>query len=260
MCVEEDIRTGFRLGRADSPLVFPAPWNIMRTSIVLLAILVAGIAVPAAVAASLKPMSATYSVVRDGKAVGDALYSLVANQDGSWTLRSVTKGSAGMARLVGLDVREESTFRWLDGKPEGMRYDYRQDAAIKHKQREIDFDWRAHQAHVRDNGKSFVYDIQAGTIDRSTVAIALGLALAAGAHDATLPVAAKDHVEQQRYESRGEEKIDVPAGSFHAIRVDRTDAAGKARSWYAPSVSALPLRVEQLQGDGSTIVMELKQR
>jgi hypothetical protein len=234
--------------------------NIMRTSLALLAILLAGVVAPAAMAASLKPMSATYSVARDGKAVGDALYTLVANHDGSWTLRSVTKGSAGMARLFGLDVREESTFRWLDGKPEGLHYDYKQDAAIKHKQREIDFDWRAQQAHVRDNGKSFVYEIPAGTIDRSTVAVALGLALAAGAHGATLPVAAKDHVEQQRYESRGEEKIDVPAGSFNAIRIERTDASGKARSWYAPSVSTLPLRVEQTQGDGSMIVMELKQR
>jgi hypothetical protein len=232
----------------------------MRTRRALLAILLAGAVVSLAMAASLRPMSATYSVVRDGKAVGDALYTLVANQDGSWTLRSVTKGSAGMARLVGLDVREESTFRWLDGRPQGLHYDYKQDAAVKHKQREIDFDWHAQQAHVRDNGKNFVYEIQSGTIDRSTVAIALGLALAAGAHDTTLPVAAKDHVEQQRYQSHGEEKIDVPAGSFQAIRVDRTDAAGKARSWYAPSVSTLPLRIEQIQGDGSTIVMELKQR
>lgn len=209
-------------------------------------------------AANLQPMNATYSVVRDGKPIGDANYSLVANADGTWTLRSQTRGSAGMAKLLGLDVREESKFRWADGKPQGLHYDYRQDAAIKSKRREIDFDWNSREARVRDNGKNFAYAIPQGTIDRSTVAVALGQVVAAGGRDATLPVAAKDHVEQQTYAARGEEKISVPAGSFDAVRVERTDVAGKARSWYAPSVTALPLRVEQLQGDGSMIVMELR--
>jgi hypothetical protein len=228
----------------------------MRITFSMLTLCVAGIA--AAQAAPPKPMSATYAVVRDGKPIGDANYVLVANPDGTWTLRSQTHGSAGMARLLGLEVREESTFRWADDKPQGLHYDYKQDAAIKSKRREIDFDWRENQARVHDNGKNFAYAIPAGTIDRSTVAVALGQAIASGAHDAALPVAAKDHVEQQTFAIRGEEKINVPAGSFNAIRIERTDTPGKARSWYAPSVTTLPLRVEQLQGDGSTIVMELR--
>ena len=229
----------------------------MRETIFLLAALAL---VGSAGAANLRPMNATYSVVRDGKAIGDAHYILVANPDGTWTLRSQTHGSAGMAKLLGLDVREESTFRWTDGKPQGLHYDYKQDAAIKSKRREIDFDWNAQQARVRDNGKRFAYAIPPGAIDRSTVAIALGQAVASGAHDAALPVAAKDHVEQQTFAARGEEKISVPAGSFNAVRVERTDAAGKARSWYAPDVTTLPIRVEQTQGDGSMIVMELRSR
>jgi len=213
-----------------------------------------------AAAADLKPQRAVYSVARDGKPVGDATYSLASNPDGTWTLQSVTTGSAGMAKLVGLDVHEQSTFRWDNGQPQGVRYDYRQDAAIKHKQRTIDFDWPSREAHVRDNGKDFSYAIEPGTIDRSTVAVQLGMLLAGGAHDATLSVAQKDHLEQQRFAAQGEESIHVPAGTFKAIRVERTDASGKARSWYAPNLTALPLRVEQVQGDGSTIVMELRQR
>jgi hypothetical protein len=214
----------------------------------------------AAAGADLKPQHAVYAVVRDGKPIGDATYSLASNPDGSWTLESITKGSAGMARLVGLDVREQSTFRWENGQPQGVRYDYKQDAAIKHKQRTIDFDWQAHEAHVRDNGKDFSYAIEPGTIDRSTVAVQLGMLLASGAHDASLSVAQKDHLEQQRFAAQGEESISVPAGTFKAIRVERTDVSGKARSWYAPNLTSLPLRVEQVQGDGSTIVMELRQR
>ena len=210
--------------------------------------------------ADLKPVTAVYTVMRDGKAVGDATYNLAPNGDGTWTLHSATKGSAGMAKLVGLDVRENSTFQWRDGKPQGVRYDYKQDAAIKHKDRTIDFDWTAQRANVVDNGKNFSYALPANTIDRSTVALTLGMMLADGAHEATLAVAAKDHVEQQRYQVRGTEKIDVPAGSFQAVHIERTDVQGKASSWYAPNVATLPVRVEQVQGDGSTIVMDLKQR
>jgi len=208
----------------------------------------------------LKPQHAVYAVARDGKTVGDATYSLAGNPDGSWTLQSETRGSAGMAKLVGLDVHEQSTFRWDNGQAQGVRYDYKQDAAIKHKQRSIDFDWSAREARVHDNGKDFHYAIEPGTIDRSTVAVQLGVLLGAGAHDATLNVAQKDHLEQQRFAAQGEDSISVPAGTFKAIRVERTDAAGKARSWYAPQLTTLPVRVEQVQGDGSTIVMELRKR
>jgi len=245
----------FRFRLAASRPVFPTLHVIMRLLIGTAALIALSCA---AHAATLKPVSATYAVVRDGKPIGDANYVLVANPDGTWTLRSQTHGSAGMARLLGLEVREESTFRWTDGKPQGVHYDYKQDAAIKSKRREIDFDWHANQARVHDNGKNFAYAIPVGTIDRSTVAVALGQAIASGAHDAALPVAAKDHVEQQTFATRGEEKITIPAGSFNAVRIERTDVAGKARSWYAPNVTTLPLRVEQLQGDGSMIVMELK--
>jgi hypothetical protein len=212
------------------------------------------------VAADLKPQQAVYAVTRDGQVIGEATYSLAPAGDGVWTLESVTRGSAGMAKLVGLDVHEQSTFRWDHGAAEGLHYDYRQDAAIKHKRRTIDFDWRAGEAHVRDNGKDFRYAITPGTIDRNTVALALGTALAAGARTATLAVAQKDHLEQQRFEVQAEESVSVPAGTFRTRRVERTDAAGKARSWYAPEVGLLPLRLEQTQGDGSTIVLELRRR
>ncbi len=211
-------------------------------------------------AAELKPMSAVYSVSRDGKAVGDATYTLKSNNDGTWTLTSITHGTSGMARMLGLDVREESTFRWKDGRAEGVRYDYRQDAAIKHKQRQIDFDWSTKQARVQDGKDAFTYAISPGTMDRSSIALVLGEALASGARDVTVPVAVKDHIEQQHFVAQAEESIQVPAGNFKAVKFERTDMPGKARSWYAPSVTTLPLRVEQVSSDGSNIVLELKQR
>lgn len=205
--------------------------------------------------ATLKPEQAAYTVTRDGKAIGTATYALAANADGTWTLHSETRGTGGMAKLLGLDVREDSVFGLRDGRLQGLRYDYRQDAAIKHKQRSIDFDAHAGQIHVRDNGKDFRYALVDGAIDRSTVAVALGLALANGATSVTLPVAVRDRVEMQQYMVRGGAVIDLPGGRYEATEIDRTDAPGKVmKSWYAQGL--LPVRVEQPQHDGKAIVLE----
>lgn len=209
-------------------------------------------------AETLKPDQAQYTVSRDGKPIGAATYSLVANADGTWTLHSETRGTGGMARLLGLDVREESTFALRDGALQGLHYDYKQDAAIKSRRRTIAFDWNTRQAHVRDNGRDFRYATPPGAIDRSAVAVALGLAFADGAKTVSLPVAVRDRVEQQQFAVRGKMSISVPAGKFAATEIDRTDAPGKAKSWYAADTGLLPVRVEQKQHDGSIIVMERK--
>src|SRR4051812_23579069 len=92
----------------------------MNKFICILVLLATGNVAVATPAADLKPTRAVYAVSRDGKTVGDATYSLSSNPDGSWTLQSETKGSAGMARLVGLDVHEQSTFRRDNGKAQGQ--------------------------------------------------------------------------------------------------------------------------------------------
>ncbi len=214
----------------------------------------------AAQAADLKPASAVYTVVRDGKPIGDANYTLSSNPDGTWTLRSEMQGTSGTARLVGLNIREESTFRWNGGKVESIRYDYKQEATFKSSVKRIDFDHAAKQAHSRDGKSNFDYAIPANALDRTNLTLVLGAAAASGQRDLTVPVAGRDHVESQHFAVKGEETIEIPAGSFKTVRYERDDMPGKARSWYAPSAGILPLRFEKAQGDGSVIALELKQR
>lgn len=213
-----------------------------------------------AAAAELKPASAIYTVIRDGKAIGDAKYTLSENPDGTWALRSEMHGTSGMARLVGLDVREESTFRWNAGRIESLRYDYRQEATFKNTNKRIEFDHGAGRAHSRDGKAAFDYAIPPDALDRTNLTLVLGAAAANGRHDLTVPVAGRDHVEPQHFALKAEETIQVPAGSFKSVRYERDDMPGKARSWYAPASGLLPLRFEKAQGDGSVIALELKQK
>lgn len=218
------------------------------------------IALPAVTvhAVELKPASAVYTVTRDGSAIGDSNFSLKQNPDGSWTLTSETKGTSGKARLLGIDVREESVFRWNGGKPQSVVYDYHQNSMIKSRTRHIEFDAAAQQAHSQENKDRFSYATPPGTTDRGALQLLLAAAVIEGAHEIDVPVAVRDRAEQQRYAVAKNETVQVPAGSFSATRVERSD--GKAINWYAPSVGLLPVKVQQISGDGSTVVLELKQK
>lgn len=204
----------------------------------------------------LKPFVASYDVKRGGKVIGEATMTLSDNGDRQWTLVTETRGTAGMARLLGLDVREASEFV-VDGQSalQSTNYRYKQDATLKSKQRRIEFDWQANEARVTDKDELFRYSLQAGSIDRQVVAVALGRSQRLE-HNA-FPVAAKEGIENQRFERRETRSLNLPAGRYDATRFERTDKPNKGSTWYAPGLLA-PLQIEQLQKDGNTIVMELK--
>lgn len=216
-----------------------------------------GIADPAVYAQALKPFSASYDVKRGSKVIGQSTMTLRQDGDNQWSLVTQTKGTAGMAKLLGLDVREESKFRVAeDGSLESTDYRYRQDATLKSKQRSIVFDAKAREVRVTDKDELFRYPLQPAMIDRQLVVVALGRTQ--WKTDYQLLVAGKDAAENQRYERRETSNLAVPAGNFRAIRFERTDKPGKGSTWYASS-SLAPLQVEQIQKDGENIVLLLRE-
>src|SRR4051812_17200091 len=85
----------------------------------------------AAAPAAITPFHAEYATLRNGNDLGRTTLDLVDNGDGSWTLRSETRGTSGLARLAGVHIVETSRFHWKGDRPEALAYDYRQDAAFK---------------------------------------------------------------------------------------------------------------------------------
>lgn len=206
--------------------------------------------------APLKPFVATYDVQRGGKTIGEATMTLKADGGDNWTLITQTRGTAGMAKLFGLDVKEESHFTAARQAPlQSTAYSYQQEATLKSKQRRIEFDWAAKEARVTDKDELFRYPLQPYSIDRHAVVIALGRAQSLEQN--TLQIASKDAVESQRYERRETQPLQLPAGRFDATRYERTDKPGKGSSWYTSDQLA-PLQIEQTQKDGASIVMRLR--
>lgn len=207
-----------------------------------------------ALAAAPGAFTATYEVLRDGSSMGQATVTLKPAGHGEWTYSKQMQGTSGLAALLGANLSESSRFRWKGDVPEAISYDYRLEA-FKTKQRHLRVDWAGHKVTVNEGKGPITYASTPGMVERNTTALALGLALQDGQKQIALPVAVRQEVQTQRFAVSGKEKITVPAGSFEAVRVDRTDADRGFSAWYAPKRFPLPVKLSQ--HDGGNLTMQL---
>lgn len=209
----------------------------------------------------MAPFHAEYATLQNGAELGRTTLDLRDNDDGTWTLVSETRGTEGLARIAGVHIVETSRFRWKEGRPEAVAYDYRQDTAFKQRTRHADFDWKAKEVHVEEGG-DFRFATVPGLIDRQTVTLAIASDLMRGASTFDYQVAVKDRVEEMRYSLGAIETLKVPAGEFKTRVAKREGEAGSdrkrvARSWFAESLGWLPVQIEQTQKKGDTITLKL---
>jgi hypothetical protein len=209
----------------------------------------------AAIAAPPGAFTAIYNVSQGGQPMGVATVQLRTADGGQWTYSKDVKGTGGLAALLGASVTETSRFRWKGDVPEAISYDYRLQAAVKQKQRHLTVDWAKKQVTVDEGKGAQSYPASPGMVERNTLALALGLALRDGKQQVALPVAVRQEVQTQNFKVTGKETVKVPAGSFHAERVDRTDADRGFSAWYAPGRYPLPVKLSQ--HDGGDLTMEL---
>jgi hypothetical protein len=234
----------------------------MTMKIPFVAALLFAFAAPSFAADAIKPFRAEYATLRNGDEVGRTTLELADNGDGSWTLRSETRGTSGLARLAGIHIVETSRFRWKDGRPEALAYDYNQEGTFKQRTRHAAFDWQAGSVSVSEGGKDYHYATVPGLIDRQSVTLALASDLVHGAGTFEYPVAVKDRVETMRYVRGAVESRKVPAGEYRAQLMQRDGEPGEdrkrvARSWFAESLGWLPVEIEQTEKKGDTVTLRL---
>lgn len=208
-----------------------------------------------AFAATPTAFTATYNVSQNGQPLGVAKVSLHPADNGAWIYSKDVKGTGSLAAILGASLKESSRFRWKGDVPEALSYDYDLQTGIKNKTRHLTVDWEKKQVSVDDGKGADVYPATSGMVERNTLSLALGLALRDGKQQAALPVAVRQQVETQNFKVTGKERITVPAGSFEAERIDRSDADRGFSAWYAPK--RYPVPVKLAQKDGGNIEMEL---
>jgi len=225
-------------------------------------LLAAAALVPAlAAAAAPKPYTARYEVLRNGDRLGEATVTFAALPNGRYDFATRTRGSGGLAAVLGVSIDERSILRWNAGRPETVAYTLAQKIGWKDKSRSLKVDAAAGTVTSTDKGQSTAMPYRAGVLDRHAVSIALMQDLAAG-HQGELEyaVAEKREVGMQRYRTAGAAQVDTPMGAMDAIRVERVRESGDGRStqfWLSGRHGFVPVRMLQKEPDGETIEMRI---
>ena len=94
-------------------------------------VLLAALLPVAASAAAPKPYTARYEVLRNGERLGEATIRFAALPNGRYDFSSSTRGSNGLAAVLGVSVDERSILRWHDGRPETVAYSLSQKVGWK---------------------------------------------------------------------------------------------------------------------------------
>ena len=207
--------------------------------------------------APIAPFKADYATFRNGKEMAKTTIQLSRNADATWTLLTTTEGTSGLARVAGLDVTEESVLRWVDGRPQSLHYDFRQDVAFKKKHRHGEFDRNAKEVHMVDGKSDERYALVPFAIDRHALTLALAADLSRQATTFDYQVATKDKLEDVRYKRCADSRLSVPAGSFDTRCVERVREKRTATSWFAASKGWVPIQIEQVESKGDIVTLKL---
>jgi hypothetical protein len=232
----------------------------MRLRLASLALLAA--LLPAvAVAAAPKPYTARYEVLRNGERLGEATIRFAALPNGRYDFSSRTRGSGGLAAVLGVSIDERSILRWQGDRPETVAYSFAQKIGWKDKQRSLKVDAAAGRVTSTDKGQEIALPYQAGVLDRHAVSVALMQDLAAGREgELTYTVAERRELSVQRYRTAGTERVDTPMGALDATRVERVRESGDGRStqfWLSARHGFVPVRMLQKEPDGESIEMRI---
>ena len=208
----------------------------------------------------LPEMNLTYAAHWKGISLGDIVITLKPEAGGDcYRYESLTK-PVGLVRMFYGKPRETSDFCVSGGRIVPRRF-----AFFNPKDEEDGFslEFNTAAAKVRD-GRGAVRDIPPNAQDRFAMQQAVRLWVLA--HPQTEPGETVEfamvddrHIKTYRFVITGREQIEVPAGRFNALLVERVDNPNRrGKFWLAAERDYMPVMVEQTKNGATELRMSLK--
>ena len=192
---------------------------------------------------------AAYEVLRHGKKVGELMVSLEQLDNGVWHYRSDTEATAWWARALNLSAEESAHFVWRGDRIVMLTYHHAQRAPANNRFFQHRTDWTAGTTEVRTEEVTKTIELVDNMVDPLSLRLQLAVNLADASkrratHEFTL--LDRDEVKEKRYAYDGEESLEVPAGCFDTIRLERVEKPGSDKtnlSWHAEAFHWMPVRI-----------------
>lgn len=211
----------------------------------------------------MSPYVAVYSVSWGGTSLGDGTITLAAQPEKDcYRFESRTQPVAPVRWFYGAP-RETSVFCMENGVITPRHFEYHNDKREKDNF-SLDFDAQGRRVKLLKGGELSQRELPAPGYDRFLVQQVVRLWVASHAGQAEpepldLVMVEDDRTAAYRFAITGRETVEVPAGRFETVRVERIDNPRKTmRSWLVPERDYLPAKIERIEDGKVKLRMLLK--
>lgn len=208
----------------------------------------------------LPPLEVTYAVTWNGIGLGDSTISLKPMDPPDCYSYDNRSNPSGLVRMLYGKPRETSQFCVRGGTVVPKHFQFENSRGDKNFT--LDFDPAAKT--VTDQ-KGAVRELPAGAQDRFGIqqAVRLWVISRNGEPDPAKTVefamVDQNRIRVYRFAITGKDSIEVPAGTFDTVVVERVDDPNKSlRLWLSPEQSYMPVKVEQIRNGKVDLRMELR--
>ncbi len=220
---------------------------------ILFTLLLSLFSLPLLAADGFAPYWAKYEVRYNGFKVGELVQRLAPVGPGRQGMQTRAYTTGVTAWFKPDTVTEKSEWRYENGLPVPLSYEYR------HKERSgttierIDFDWENGVAEIRRKGKEAQLPVVPGTMDRQMYQIALRHDLSRGKTAMNYPVVEGGEVEPFEFQLQGEEALQIDGlGKVPCVKVQ----IGTTHIWAARHYDYLPMKIEKSE-ENTTVTTQL---
>lgn len=205
----------------------------------------------------LTPFEASYTATMD-KGVslnGSAKRILTSQGNGIWLYRTVVDSFIA-------DINESLIFRWQEGRVVPMRYRYRLSGfLVQDRKHAIDFDWSKGVATGEYKGKSFRVELEEGVLDPLGYQLQLHKDISNGKREMAYRVLDGRSIDTERFAViDGQAEIRLSDKTMTTLKAEkvRKDSSRQTLMWFSPDRNYLLVRLLQVEPDGSTYELRLK--
>jgi len=201
--------------------------------------------------APLPAHEAVYEVLRRGSKIGEVHVSLSQTDHGIWLFDTETVATARLARVLRVSAEESAHFAWNNGHVKMLTYRQVARAPTRTRFWQHEVDWESGISRTETYEENLHIATEPGMLDPLTLRLQLAVALhdpANRGNDLHFRVLERDEIEDQHFFYQAHERVEVPAGCFDAVRMQRFRREGSSRnydSWHAEAFHWLPLRILQ---------------
>jgi hypothetical protein len=228
--------------------------------ITLTLLLLSGMLLTAASAATPLPdFEASYKLEQHGLRIGTASIALHTDEQGHYLYEFHSWPNRWIAWFTNKELHESSRGEISASGLRPQQYHYQRSGGSE-RVANLSFDWQSMTVKNDVAGSHWEMDVPAGTLDKLATQLDMMIALGQGKQEVTYTVADGGTLKEYRYRVIGEETLDLPAGTFRAVKVARLrkDIDQQTIIWFAPALHYLPVRIWRRDSDDEEYESELE--